>query len=168
MKKMTKDMAEAMLDKENILKILETRKKYLGDADDSKEKYKDVPAPETIADVAALFEKIKEVSPNAILHVSAMGCKFAQSFTMLATAPIDFEAEAKRMGVDLNKRVFNNVKARNKVTKPLGIVDKDKMVLPMINSLIISVCMENDYDVVNVTKHFYEMSKNFRKDTGAI
>lgn len=155
-------------DGENLLRYMKLDKESMGNIEKSEEKYKDVPEPETMADVVGLFAVIKKFAPNAILHCASFGCKAPCGMTLVATAPIDFEVEAKRFGVDLESGLAAKMKKRGKMPDEIGIVDKDKMVLPMLTNMVLSICQDNNYDAVKVTKAMVEATKRLRNETGMI
>lgn len=155
-------------DGEKLLRHTKLNEKNIGNIEKAEEKYKDVPEPETMADVVELFALIKKFAPNAILHCASFGCKAPCGMTMTATAPIDFEAEAKRFGVDLDGGLAAKMKKRGKMPDEIGIVDKDKMLLPMLTNMVISICQDNNYDAVKVTKSMVEATKRLRNETGMI
>lgn len=140
-----------------------------GDVEEAEKKYENTPVPETLADVVALFDKIVSFSPNALLHCASFGGKFPRSVTLTASHPIDLEAEAKRMGVNLDNPLFDKVKKRNGVgPEGVGIMNKDQMLIPMLNNMLISICQENNFDAVETAKKILQTVQNLRRETGAI
>lgn len=145
------------------------RDKVMGDAEEAEKKYENTPVPETVADVVALFDKIVSFSPNALLHCASFGSKFPRSLTFTSSHPIDLEAEAERMGVNLNNPLFDKVKKRNGVgPEGVGIMDKDQMLIPMVNNMLISICQEKNLDVVKTAKKILDTVQNLRRETGAV
>lgn len=114
-----------------------------GDEEKSVKKYAKMPVPETIMDVAAIFDKVQELVPNSILFASSLNSPLRTPFTLVASAPVSKRAELASSSIEN--------KDDPEIQKRLGaeeddIVDKDDVIIPMIAMMVDSLCRSYDLD----------------------
>lgn len=130
-------------------KKIDEVKKILGDQEESEKKYKNVKVPETIADVAVLYSKIKEACPNSMMYSSGLGSHLKQPFTLVSTHPVSKQGAVDASGLDRENKAL--------AAKLVGmeedeILDKDEMIIPMTAMMIHSICESYGFDPLRFTK----------------